>query len=243
MKQLIFVLLLVVAAFASFDQTYVHQISRSGASTIERTADVSAFSSGLSEDAFDKMEDYCKNTIEIECSVDSDNRIVTIEDSFEVGSYYSFSADYGFPYTTYVLEISRVPTDRYSKLMESILVAIGEANESGALVSGMDLTNKEHNQAAAEAMKKLGVNLVYVVEMPTDVESAAAGTVQGTISGKTVTFDLVEVLAESEPMVIVSKEFDYGYLLAALGVIILILLAFMFVRTSKRVAKKTTKRK
>jgi Na+/melibiose symporter-like transporter len=44
-------------------------------------------------------------------------------------------------------------------------------------------------------------------------------------------------------MVIVSKEFDYGYLLAALGVIILILLAFMFVRTSKRVAKKTTKRK
>lgn len=239
MKRLIFALMIFSLVCASFDQSYTHDMNRNGAATIEKTMDISIFSGELSKNAFSKMKDYCENTMDIQCSVDVDKKTVTIKESFSSGTYYAFTADYGIPYTTYVLEIERVPTNVFSEKLESILVAIGEANASGEKSSPISLRDQKTNEELVLVLETLKANLTYTVEMPSEVESSSLGIV----SGSTVSFDIVSAMKQSQPVLIKSTEINYGYLIGIVGALVLIVMAYLFVISSKkRDPKKKTKR-
>ncbi|MFH1785641.1 MAG: hypothetical protein ABH842_04390 [Candidatus Micrarchaeota archaeon] len=239
MKRLIFALMIFSIVFASFDQSYTHDMNRNGAATIEKTMDISIFSGQLSKNAFTNMKQYCDNTMDIDCSVDVDKKTVTITEKFSSGIYYGFSADYGVPHTTYILEIERIPTNVFSQKLESILVAIGEANASNDNPNPINLRDQETNQNLVTTLEVLKVNITYTVEMPSEIDSASIGTAQGS----TVTFDVVEAMKGSQPVVVVSKEINYGYLIAILGIIVLLVVAYLFMISSKKRKPTETKKK
>ncbi|VVC02867.1 Uncharacterised protein [Candidatus Bilamarchaeum dharawalense] len=245
MKRAILALLILsMVVFSSFDQTYTQKMSRNGESTIEKTADMSIFAGQLSENAFKKMDEYCRGTLDVECKVDVEKKVVTITEKFSPNFYYRLTGDYGIPYTTYTLTIDRVPTDKFSETLEKILVAIGEGTTTSQPIPPLDLLDKTNNQANVETLRILGVSLDYVVEMPSQIDSAAAGKVPGIIEGNTVRFNMVDVLGESEPMIVTSREMNYGYLVAILGAVVLIALAYMFMVSSRpRASKKGTIKK
>ena len=244
MKRTILALLIFsMLASAALDQTYVQQISRNGASTIKKTMDMTILTNQLSSDAFQKMENYCKTSFDVKCSVNVSTKTVTITEAFTPGSYYSFTADYGIPYSTYTMVINQVAVDRFSDSLEKILVGIGETTQSKQTAVPLDLRERKKNGEMVSSLKTLGVHLVYIVEMPADIDSASAGKVQGKIDESKATFDLVEILGASEPIVVISKEVNYGYLMAGFGAIILLALAYMFMIASRpRQAKDATKK-
>lgn len=244
MKRAILILLILsMVVNAAFDQTYVQQTNRNGGSSIEKTMDIAIFASQLSDEAFVKMDNYCKTTTEMVCSIDVNNKIVRITESFSSGAYYSFTGDYGLPDTTYTLVISKIPVDKFTQKFEKILVATGEGTPSGDSGNAIDLRDKTKNAESATLLKTFLAKLTYVVEMPADIEMAYAGNVTATVDGSTATFDLVAILDDSEPMIIVSKETNYGYLVAIAGVIVLIALAYAFVASSRPRQMKETKKK
>lgn len=244
MKRAILVLLILsMVVSAAFDQTYVQQIDRNGGSSIEKTMDMAIAAGQLSEDAFVKMDNYCKTTTEVTCSVDVDKKIIKITESFSSGAYYSLVGDYGLPDTTYTLVISKIPVDKFTQKLEKILVATGEGTPNEDNVNAIDLRDKATNAQSAALLKTFLAEITYVVEMPSEIKTAYAGNVTATVVGSTATFDVVSILEDSEPMVIVSRETNYGYLVAIAGVIVLIVLAYVFMASSRPRQTKEAKKK
>ncbi|MFH1520995.1 MAG: hypothetical protein ABID61_05085 [Candidatus Micrarchaeota archaeon] len=244
MKRAFLVLLILsMVVSAAFDQTYAQQMHRNGESSIEKTMDVAIFAGQLSDDAFIKMDNYCRSTTDVVCSIDVDKKIVKITESFSPGAYYSFTGDYGLPDTTYTLVVSKIPVDMFAKKFEKILVATDEATPSGDSGIVIDLRDKVKNAESAALLKTFFAKITYVVEMPSEIEIAYAGNVTAIVNGSTATFDFVAILEDSEPMVIVSKETNYGYIVAIVGVVALIVLAYAFIASSRPRQTKESKRR
>lgn len=242
MKKIILALLVLsMAVGAVFDQTYVQQVGRSGGSSISKTMDVSILAGQLSADAFVNMEAYCSNSTGIMCSVDPASKIIVINQTFTPGIYYSFASDYGIPYATYTLTVSRVPT--FSDTLQNILVAVGESSPTQQTAASLDLADKAANAQMIQPLRQLNVSLEYTIVMPSDIISASAGNVTGVVEGSTATFNLVDMLAEGQPIKVVSREVNYSYLTAILGVVLLIVLAYLFLTSSKPRTRPETPKK
>lgn len=239
MRRSMFVLLMLsLAAFAALDQSYSQVVSRNGTSTITRTSDITIFAGQLTVQALEKMAAACEESDSLDCSVDIGEKKVTFRESFAPGGYYSMSSDYGFPFITHTLTIDRIPTDRFSSSLDKLLRASGVAGEQGASIRPIELADKKTAQENAQILRSVNANITYTILMPIAVSEARAGNVSGSVEGAGVAFDLVEVIGAGEPIVVVGRELNLGYMVAAAGVIVLAALALSFFGTKKPRRKK-----
>ncbi len=220
-------MLLLILFMGSVIQTYEQTFDKEGDSVIKKEFDANLFLSFLGDDAAQKIEETCASVSSLKCSY-SDGTMVTTETFGENDGYYSFESGYGLFYIEYKLIINRIPSERFSALQDDLLIRAGLANETGQSGLSIDFSDKENNALGAKAMRDTGTEIKYIVIVPGDILSATAGEVSGTVSDSTAEFSLSEVLAESEPIVIYSREINWGALLLILTVIVLIAFAGSF---------------
>ncbi|MEW6722302.1 MAG: hypothetical protein AB1324_03505, partial [Candidatus Micrarchaeota archaeon] len=121
-RELLASLILISAAFAALDQTYVHTILPDGSSEMEKTMEITIFSNQLTETGLEDMRELCATSSRVRCEVDVESKTVTMWDDFETGGYYTFSSDYGIPFITHTATIVKIPTDRFSVLLQRVLI-------------------------------------------------------------------------------------------------------------------------
>jgi len=230
MRLVLFALLaLSLSVFATLDQEYVQNVSRNGSSTIQRTTDVAIFANQLTAQALQRMADLCAHDAELACSVDVDAKRLTMSEGFTSGGYHTYITDYGFPFITHTFTVSKVPTDKFSDSMGKLAQAAGvEGAGADGSASSIDLNDDRNNKANADLLRSIRANITYTIIMPIGVSEAKAGKVNGIVSGNAARFDLVEVIGESEPIVITSRELNLGYLVAVAGILVLVALAVSF---------------
>lgn len=240
-REILALLLFSVLINAALDQSYVHTVSSDGSSTITKSMDLTIFSNILGEDTFERIDEICLANQTADCSVDKEKRTITMTESFSGGSYYTLTVDHGIPYVTYSLVVRRVPTDRFASSLDRLLVATEAVEEAGSATEPLNLRD-EANREGADYLERFKANITYTINMPAPVHEAHAGAVNGSITGNSVQFDFIDVLRESDYMVVTSKEINYGYLSIMAMVIVLAALALSFFR-GKKPSKKSRKRK
>jgi len=243
MKTELALLVLCMLSAAALDQTYVQTVERDGSSIIEKTSDLGLLSTELNFGAFERMAEVCSGSAELDCSVDVEGKTVILRDSFQSNGHYSYESEYGLPFTTHTLTIESIPTDRFSRLMDRLFDEADATGMPASSVSPLYLRDKEQNREGAELLRQVGVTIIYTVEVPSGISEAYAGEVIATIDGNTATFDLVEVLEASEPMVVKSSELNYSYIILAGGIIVLAALAWSFMSSQPKPEKPQKKRR
>jgi len=219
MRNLLIVMLLSVLLTGSIFQSYEQTVSINGNSVIEKEMSLDLFSGILGENADMKIEIACMNP-SLGCVMADGN--LTITDEFtENDGYYSFSVDYGIPYTEYQITIKKIPVERFTEKFDDILVG-AEITDSPSENYGqpINLQDSESTKEIAGVIKSSNLDISYAVIMPGETISESE-------------FLLSEVLEDSEPIVVKSRELNWGYLVFIVAVIILAAFALSF-RKSKR---------
>ncbi len=160
-----------------------------------------------------------------------------MSDYFATGGYYEFTSDYGLPFITHTLTISKIPTDRFSSILDRILLGANVTSSSGGSSTAIDLHDNATNKGNAKVLRQLRANITYTIIMPMPVSEAECGNLSGTVSGDQASFDLVDVLDQSKPIVVKSNEANLGYITVIAGVVIIIALAMSFMG-SKAIKRK-----
>jgi hypothetical protein len=235
-REIVAFMLLAMAAGAALDQSYVQTVSRNGTSVIEKTMQITIFSNQLTAEALAKMDSFCKNQTRIICSVDAPNKTITMSDDFASGGYYEFTSEYGLPFVTHTLTISRIPTDRFSSLLDSVLLGANVTSSSGGSSTAIDLHDSATNRENSKVLRQLKANITYTVIMPIAVSEAKCGNVSGVVNGDQASFDLLDVLDQSQPIVVKSDEANLGYITVIAGIVVIVALAISFMgsKTIKR---------
>ncbi|MFN7991933.1 MAG: hypothetical protein U0R44_07310 [Candidatus Micrarchaeia archaeon] len=236
-REIFAILLLCLASSAALDQSYYQVVAKNGSSQIEKTMGVAIFANQLNPDALGRMEAVCKNQTHFRCSVDVAGKKVTIREGFESGGYYSYETEYGLPYTTHTLTVTKIPTDKFTNDLERILVEAGALDQSsggGGSVQPIDLKDEQENRQNAELLKQFKANITYTIEMPQAISESQCGNITGSVDGAVVRFDLIDVLRQSRPITVRGRELNLGYITAIVGLIVIIGLAVSFF-TSKPV--------
>ena len=241
-REILVVLLMCTLVSAGLDQSYIHVVDREGNSEITKTMDISAFMTDFEEGSMEKISDLCVEDPELRCSVEG--KTITITESFSPGEHYDFKADYGIPFITYTLTQKKIPTDTFSVSLDKLLRKAGviEGGVEGS-ADAIDLYNEEENRENAGFLRRFNVNLSYQITVPTDIDEASAGNVSGAVDGPSATFDIVDLMEESRPVVIKNSELNMGYLVIIAAIVVLGALAYSFFKSKPQVKKKTKKAK
>ncbi|HSB47383.1 MAG TPA: hypothetical protein VLD37_05190 [Candidatus Bilamarchaeum sp.] len=229
-REALILLALLAVSCAALDQSYIQSVSRDGTSTISKTSELTLFTTVLTNKSFASMKQACESGKNLDCIVDVKAKTVTITESFSPGGYYTYSSEYGIPEVAYTLTINKIPNDKFASSLSKLLIAanISGAAEGAGSVNPIDFEDEANNREAAGILRQIRANLTYTIVMPFDVDEAHAGNITGTVSGKTVTFDLVSLLQESKPIVVRSRELNLGYIVLFIGLIAVAALAFSF---------------
>jgi hypothetical protein len=237
-RELLAFLLMAVAAHAAIQQSYIQTVSRNGSSVIGKTMQITIFSDQLTAEALSRMEAFCDGQARIDCSVDPAAKTITMSDAFAPGGYYEFQSDYGLPFIRHTVTVSKIPTDRFSSLLDQVLLGANVTSAAGGgSASAIDLRDFKANRENADLLRQIGANITYTVVMPIPVSSATCGNLTGTIDGSSATFDLTGAMEQSQPIVVESDELNMGYMVAIAGLIVIIALAVSFMG-SKTVRKR-----
>jgi hypothetical protein len=229
-REAMFLLALFALAFSSVDQTYVQDFSRDGSSIITKTSELSIFSAELTNASFARMKEVCDGGFRVECSVDVAKKTVTMAEAFSPGGYYTFGSEYGLPDITHTVVIEKIPNDKFATSLSRLLIAanVTDPSQGGGSVSPIDFEDQATNREAAAILRIIRANLTYTINMPYDIDEASAGNLTGNVRGKSVSFDLIALLEQSEPVVIKNRELNLGYIVVIFGIIAIAALAFSF---------------
>ncbi len=241
-KPIIALLIVMALSFATVDQSYVQDISADGTSSLQKTMDISIFSNQLSNSTLLAMAAFCSSTTKVACSVDTVSKTLTIKETLPPGSYYSVETQYGFPFITQTVTIDRIPNDMFGDSLNTILAA-SNITTSGVVQA---LNIRDNNSASVAALRALNANFTYTVEMPASISTAQSGAYAAAIQGTEARFDLIEVLSQSQPMVVVTSQINAFAVVGIIGVIALAALAYSFfsmrpAKGSKKTGVKKTK--
>jgi hypothetical protein len=237
MRRIIFALvILCFAVNAAIDQSYEQTLERDGSSVIVKSMEVNIFAAELDSEAMDKVADTCGTSSKIRCSVDGS--VITIEEDFSSGQYYAFTTDYGLFSIEHTLQVSRIPTDRFSTLLDDLLGEAGVLEPSGRSSDPIDLLDTETNAESVYFLRKFDTNITYTIRMPTEISEAYAGEIKAERMGDAVQFDLIEVMEEGQPMTVKSTEVNSANVLIIATVIVLAALAYSFFRSKPRKRRK-----
>lgn len=225
-------LILSMSAFAALDQSYVQTVSFDGDSVIVKNMDVSLYSEMVPPGTFTRMAEICASGFSVPCKVDPVNKTVMMEERIGSGAgYYSFSVDYGFPFTRYVLVMDRIPTDRFSSDLDALLVAGNGTAAPGEVARPLEL-NKD-NSKTASAIRSMGASIKYSIKMPGGLDTAPEGTVKDGM----VEYDLVSLLERQGPITVTSSEINVPYVIIFAAAVVVAALAFSFIGSSKERGK------
>ena len=228
MRGILALLLLSVLANAAIVQSYVHTVNPDGTSTMAKTMDVSLFSRQLSSPVLQKLDAYCKGNPVVPCRVNATTKSVAIIEKLTPGGYYTNSVEYGIPLITYRLNVTSLPNDLFSTDLDNILKDSGAIPISGSGVGPLVLTDKEANGPSMPTLRRLKANLTYSVTMPAGIADAHAGKVKGMINGSTATFDLIDVMEEGAPIIVVTTELNSFLLVALIGIAVVLWMSYSF---------------
>lgn len=231
MRYIIFLMLASIIFTGSVIQTYEHEVSREGASVITESLEMNLFMQSMPDGALSSMASACLRDDSLQCSVDVENRSLTISRDFGQGKYYSFSAEYGIPYINYHLRIMRLPNDRFSSAMENIMSSAGLPVPSGITTEPVNL---EDNMKMGNALKDFDLEIEYVVDMPGDITDASAGEYRASSSGSQATFMISDVLLEQSTIEVRSRELNSVLLVGLAAVIAIGALATSFFLDRKK---------
>lgn len=236
-------LLVIQLAAAGLDQSYTQAVARDGTSTVEKTMELAVFANQLTPEALGRMDTICRTDPRFDCDVDVAGKKITIRETLPPGGYYSFSSDYGLPDVTYTLVVNSVPSDRFSSTLDRLLVEADVTEESGSAGNPINLRDKDDNNETVFYSRFFDINITYIVTMPVDITEAHAGAIEGEISGKSVRFNLVDVLAEAQPITVKGTELNMGYIVGIVGIILIVGLALLFLAGRKPEVEKPHKKK
>ncbi len=227
-------------------QTYHQKVDYEGKSVISNIIDLSTIKGYYKQLGFDSEEQLAQNLTSfsndacakimkkdktIECSVGE----LTIELQRNFTSkegYYTFSVIEGVPYKIYRLTVNKIPVDKFGKAAQGLKFL--SYSEPG-MTATIDLKKKEDNAISSQGFGAIpGFSFVYEAEVPGEIISATAGTYMAGVSGSTATFDLVNVMENSSPLVVESRELNVLLIAAGLGFAVLVGLAAMFFMMKKR---------
>lgn len=152
--------------------------------------------------------------------------------------YYTFEKTGEFPYKTYRIVVSRIPLDKFGKLYQYGLGTGSEESEAAfSMFSSskmIDLKKKDENAITAQGMEMFQFSFNYEIEMPGEITSANAGSYSGLVSGSKADFNMIEVMKNSSPLVVESRELNIFVIVIGLGVLLLALVSFMFFKFNKK---------
>lgn len=204
----------------SIYQTYEQTMDLDGDSVITREEDANLFLGLFGDDALQKIEQVCAEDSSLGCSY-SEGKLKLTENFQLKDGYYQFETSYGLPYIEYTLEVNKIPTDRFMKKLSEVLVAAGLSDYTDQSGRAIDLSNKEENAEMAKLMRDSQLGIAYVIEMQGEIFVASAGEANGDVEYSRVTFSLEDVLSESEPIVVKSRELNLGFILFILAILIM----------------------
>ncbi|MFH0738209.1 MAG: hypothetical protein V1827_06210 [Candidatus Micrarchaeota archaeon] len=222
---------------AAFEQTYVQTVSPDGSSDIIKSAELTVVAIPLAPGSFERMAEICQGSGG-RCSVDPETRMIVLSESFEPGTYYTYSTEYGILMTTHTLTVNSIPTDRFGKALDDLFLEAEAITEVGGPVRPIVLSEKARNKEGSDAIRSFGANLTYVVNMPGGVIEAHAGDMEAAIDGRSATFDLLEVMGDSEPLIIKSSEINLTYIVLFCGILVIGYLAYTFLKPQPAKKKK-----
>ena len=233
MRTLLAVMLLSVLLTGSIFQTYEHSVEPDGDSVVVKEMDTGLFLGMLGDGAGEKIENACSLDPTLECSF-SDGTLKMMEEFSTSENYYSFEVGYGLPYIEYELIVKKIPIEKFSERLDNILLAAGLVNETaGSYGDAMNLLDSEENRESASFMRESGLDISYVAVMPGEIVEAYAGGASGTINGSRAEFLLSDVLYESQPVVVRSREINWGYIVLIAAIIVLAAFALSFRKIKK----------
>jgi hypothetical protein len=233
MRTALAVMLLSLLLTGSVYQTYVQEVDVDGKSVITREEDANLFLGLFGENASEKIEQACD--ADSTCSY-SDGRLTLAEDFGPSDGYYEFDTVYGLPYIEYQLEVKKIPTDRFMEKLSSIFATAGLSEATSQNGKAIILSNKDENAQMARFIRESGLDIVYAIRMPGEIVAATAGEVSGEMTYSTANFSMGDVLSESKPIVVKSRELNIPYIVFILAVLVIAAFAasFFFGRKKKR---------
>ena len=236
MRTLLAVVLLSLLLTGSIYQTYEQQVAIDGDSVISREEDANLFFGLLGDDAEQKIEMACEADSSLGCSY-SEGTLKLAESFSPSDDYYEFDVVHGLPYVEYQLEVNKIPTDRFMEKLSEILVAAGLSNTTSQNGKAIDLGNAGVNAELAKLMRDSQLDIVYIVKMPGEVFVGSAGGASAELTCSTATFNLADVLSESQPMIVKSRELNLAYILFILAVLVIAGFAASFFFGKKKKVK------
>jgi len=220
MRGFLLLSILLIAAMlltGSLTQEYVQTVDSSGSSYVEETRDLSVVLQLFPEGTIGQISQACVSNPALGCSVSGTSVTTRIYLSPDSG-YCSVSTEYGLPFTTTTLTVNKLPNDRFDEAFLNLLTAAGLPSGKSRAVS-IDLRDKENNAVKAAAFKDAGIGLTYAAVMP---------------NGYTETVDLVELLADSSPIVVRTQELNVWLISLIAGVLVLGAFALSFFQKKKK---------
>ncbi len=184
-------------------QTYEHTFGQSGNSLIVETRDLTSYIQSYPQGALERLAGACAANPSLGCSVSGVSMTTTI--AMSPGGDYAFSSDYGIPFVTTTLTVSRIPSDQFDSALNRALVA-ADLTASGSSAKPLDLRDADANARLASAWKSVGMTKTYTVVMP---------------NGYSKTYDVIALLEDSRPVTLVTQDLNFGFLVVALGVLVL----------------------
>jgi hypothetical protein len=244
MKKIILLLLASLLFTGSVVQTYEQKMYETGDSLITEHLDLSLFSQVMPNNSIPKMASACLSDLKLNCEVDVDSKSITIIRSFSANNnHYTFQAEQSIIDTLYTLTVIKIPNDRFKDSLNEVMVEAGVSETKGPAEVAINLNDKEGAAETAASMEKLDLEILYEIEMPGEVVSAKAGDIRAEIDDSAVRFDMVEVLKDSEPLVIKSRKLNLIYVAGVFAVLILILISVSFFIKKKPKEEPKKKRK
>jgi len=233
MRILLAVMFLSVLLTGSTYQSYEQTVGTEGNSIIVKTTDIGLMLGMLGDDVGQEIGAACSADPSLRCSVS--NGTLMMEEAFSSNEgYYTYDVNYGIPFIEYDLVVKKIPVGKFTERLDDILVAAGLTNGSASSGEPMNLQDAETNKETALFMRQSGLDISYVIIMPGNIASATAGEVSGTTTGPMTEFVLSEVLQESKPITVESREINWGYIIVIAMVIVLALFTLSFIRKKKR---------
>jgi len=221
MKKMLVLFLLSAILVSNAAQSYVQKIDPLGGASVTETRDLSVFLQLFPGGSVDKIAGACATDPSLSCSVSGTIMTTTIE--LPAGNnYYTIGTDYGIPFITTALTVNRLPTDVFDSSVNNVLNAAGLTSGKGH-AEPIELADKGANANLSAAWKEAGLTMNYTIIMP---------------NGYTQTYDLVQLLADSHPIVVTTQEPDYGLMALIAGIIVLAAFTLSFFRKKKGKGKR-----
>ena len=254
-------LVLLVSGFVAAEQgqyllVFDQQVSQDSSALYTGTIDFSAFSSyfsalgsASSAEAEQKFKDNITQLLPLACEkvkkkdktfeCETDNLSLVLRRNFTANEgYYTFEVTGEFPYRTYRVIVNKIPLDKFGKVLQQSLGKGSSETETAFSVfseaKAIDFKKTEDNALSSAGFKMLGLNLLYNVEMPGEITSATSGGYNAVVSGSTAGFNLVDVMENSAPLVVESRELNVFLFVMIGGVILLVLLTLAFLNSRKK---------